>query len=112
MSPLSPLRRRAPWVAGAVLIALVALPLLGAGLRFGLQYWPWLLGAGAIALLAAGSLERWWQSRPALPRKSRSSSRSRSRFRVVEGGRGRKDAPPDFEALDDDDDSDEPRWLM
>jgi protein-S-isoprenylcysteine O-methyltransferase Ste14 len=107
MSPLPNLRRRAPWVAGAVLIALVGLPLLGAGLRFGLHYWPWLLGAGAIALLAAGSLERWWQSRPVVPRKKR-SSRSRGRFRVVEGGR--KDQPPDLDVVDED--PDKPRWLM
>jgi protein-S-isoprenylcysteine O-methyltransferase Ste14 len=110
MSPLSPLRRRAPWVAGVVLLALVGLPLLGAGLRFGLQYWPWLLGAGAFALLGACWLERWWQSRPVSPRKSRSSSRSRSRFKVVDGGRAQKGVPHELDA--DDDDSDEPRWLM
>jgi len=109
MSPLPSLRRRAPWVAGAVLIALIGLPLLLAALRFGLQYWPWLLGAGAILLLLAGSLERWWQSRPVSLPSRRSRSGERSRFRVVEGGRGRKDPPADKEAEDD---PDEPRWLM
>jgi protein-S-isoprenylcysteine O-methyltransferase Ste14 len=110
MSPLSSIRRRAPWVAGAVLLAFIGLPLLGAGLRLGLRYWPWLLGAGAILLLLAGSIERWWQSRPVAAKKSRASSRSRSRFRVVEGGRSSKGRPAEAET--DDDDSDEPRWLM
>jgi len=108
MSPLSSLRRRAPWVAGAVLLALIGVPLLLAGLRVGLQYWPWLLGAGAILLLLAGSVERWWQSRPVSTRQSRAASRSRSRFRVVEGGRTDRSDP----AKGEDDDSDEPQWLM
>jgi hypothetical protein len=101
-------------VAGAVLLAFLGVPLLLAGLRFGLQYWPWLLGAGAILLLLAGSVERWWQSRPVTSHKSRSSSRSRSRFRVVEGGRSGKGPFASREGGDDDsdDDSDEPRWLM
>jgi protein-S-isoprenylcysteine O-methyltransferase Ste14 len=110
MSPLSSLRRRAPWVAGAVLLALVGLPLLLAGLRLGLQYWPWLLGTGAILLLLAGSLERWWQSRPVSTRASRAAARSRGRFRVVEGGRTADLSDP--AAGEDDDGSDEPRWLM
>ena len=109
MSPLSSLRRRGPWVAGAVLLALIGVPLLAAGLRVGLQYWPWLLGAGAILVLLAGSLERWWQSRPISTQKSRAASRSRSRFRVVEGGRTDR---PDDPATEEDDDSDEPQWLM
>jgi hypothetical protein len=101
-------------VAGAVLLAFLGIPLLLAGLRFGLEYWPWLLGAGAILVLLAGSLERWWQSRPVSSRTSRSSSRSRSRFRVVEGGRSGKGPFAGSEKADDDseDDSDEPRWLM
>jgi hypothetical protein len=107
MTPLSPLRRRASWVAGALLLALVGLPLLVAGARFGLRYWPFLLGAGAIALLLAGWLERWWQTRPLRPSSDRSRSKARRRFRLVPGGR-RDDRPP---ALDDDD-TDEPRWLM
>jgi hypothetical protein len=108
MSPLSPLRRRAPWVAGALLLALVGLPLLGAALRVGLRYWPFLVGAAAILLLAAGSLERWWKSRPV----ARSPSRSaRRRFRMVEGGR-REPGPRELDHLDDDDKDDEPRWLM
>jgi hypothetical protein len=105
MSPLSPLRRRAPWVAGALLLALVGLPLLGATLRLGLRYWPFFVGAGATLLLAAGSVERWWQSRPVRPR---SRSVSRSRLRVVEGGR----REPGLPGMEDDEKDDEPRWLM
>jgi hypothetical protein len=105
MTPLSPLRRRAPWVAGVLLLALVGLPLLGAALRFGLRYWPFFVGAGAILLLAAGSLERWWQSRPVRPR---SRSVARSRFRLVDGGR-REGSPA---GIDPDEKDDEPRWLM
>ena len=107
MTPLSPLRQRAPWVAGALLLTLVGFPLLVAGLRFGLRYWPFLLGAGAIALLLAGWLERWWQTRPLHAPSGRSRSTARRRFRLVPGGR-KDDPPPTL----DDDDTDEPRWLM
>jgi protein-S-isoprenylcysteine O-methyltransferase Ste14 len=93
-------------VAGAVLLAFVGLPLLAAGARFGLSYWPFLLGAGAILLLLAGWLERVWQSR-ARPR-PRWTARARKRFRLLRGGR-EEDGPPE---LDADDDTEEPRWLM
>jgi protein-S-isoprenylcysteine O-methyltransferase Ste14 len=106
MNPLSPLRRRAPWIAGALVLALVGLPLIAAALRFGLQYWPFLVGAGAILVLLAGWLERLWQSRR-LPR-PRSHKGKHSRFRVLRGGRP-EGRPAE---LDDDDDTDEPRWLM
>jgi len=106
MAPMSPLRRRAPWVAGALLLALVGFPLLGVGLRLGLQeVWPFLLGAAAFFLLLAGWVERRWQSRPVPRPKARSAARSR--FRVLPGGRT-EDRPIDLE----NDDSDEPRWLM
>jgi protein-S-isoprenylcysteine O-methyltransferase Ste14 len=106
MTPLSSLRRRAPWVAGALLLALVGLPLLAAGARFGRSYWPFLLGAGAILLLLAGWLERVWQSRTR-PR-LRWTSDAQRRFRLLHGGRPEGDPPE----LDDDDDTEEPRWLM
>jgi len=109
MSPLSPLRRRAPWVAGAVLLALVGLPLLGAALRFDIR-WPYLLGAGALLLLLAGWLERRWQSRPLSPPTARSRSKARSRFRVVDGGRAKQDRSPEPGA--DDDNDEDPKWLM
>jgi protein-S-isoprenylcysteine O-methyltransferase Ste14 len=110
MSTFSPLRRRAPWVAGALLLALVGLPLVAAGLRFGLQRWPFLLGAGAALLLLAGWAERWWQSRPATRTASRSRSRAGGRFRLVEGGRNAQERSPGVETGDENDD--EPKWLM
>ena len=109
MSPLSPLRRRAPWVAGAVLLALVGLPLVGAALRSDIR-WPYLLGAGALLLLLAGWLERWWQSRPLTHPTSRSRSKARSRFRVVDGGRAQQGRSPELDAEDDNDE--DPKWLM
>jgi len=110
MSPLSSLRRRAPWVAGALLLALLGLPLVAGALRFGLQSWPYLLGAGAILLLLAGWLERWWQSRPLRRPPSRSRSKERARFRIVDGGRAGQGRPSDVGAEDESDD--EPKWLM
>jgi hypothetical protein len=95
-------------VAGALLLAVVGLPLLGVALRAGLRYWPFFVGAAAILLLLAGSLERWWQSRPVVRPRSRPGVRSR--FRVLEGGRRRPD-PSELENLDDEKD-DKPRWLM
>ena len=107
MSSLSGLRRRAPWVAGALLLALVGLPLVAAGARFGLRhYWPFLLGAGAILLLLVGWLERLWQA-GALPR-LRSTPGARKRFRVLRGGRTGSGLPD----ADGDDDTEEPKWLM
>ena len=105
MALLTSLRRRAPWVAGAVLLSLLGLPLLVAGVRFGLRYWPFLVGAAAILVLLAGWLERLWQTRPL--ERPRSRSAARSRFRVLPGGRA-EDPPPEL----DDDDTDKPRWLM
>ena len=105
MALLTSLRRRAPWVAGAVLLALLGLPLLIAGMRFGLRYWPFIVGAAATLLLLAGWLERLWQTRPL--QRARSHSATRSRFRVLPGGRA-KSPPPKL----DDNDTDEPRWLM
>ena len=109
MSPLSPMRRRAPWIAGAVLLALVGLPLASAGLRFDI-HWPYLVGAGALLLLLAGWLERWWQSRPLARPPSRSRAKARSRFRVVDGGRANEDRSPDLGT--EEEDNDEPKWLM
>jgi protein-S-isoprenylcysteine O-methyltransferase Ste14 len=109
MSPLSPLRRRAPWVAGAVLLVLVGLPLVAAALRFRVN-WPYVLGAGAMLLLLAGWLERWWQSRPLARPSARSRSKVRRRFRVVDGGRAPQGPLSGPDAEEDNDD--EPKWLM
>mgnify|MGYP001813479193 CR=1 FL=1 len=110
MSPLSRLRRRSPWVAGALLLAFLGLPLVAAALRFGLDSWPYLLGAGAALLLLAGWLERWWQSRPVGSPPSRSRAKGRSRFRVLDGGRSTEPRPSDLDAEDENDE--EPKWLM
>ena len=106
MALLTSLRLRAPWVAGAVLLALLGLPLLGLGMRFGLrEYWPFYVGAAALLVLLAGWVERFWQSRPLHRPRSRSSNKSR--FRVLPGGRaeGRSSDSGD-------DDPDKPRWVM
>jgi protein-S-isoprenylcysteine O-methyltransferase Ste14 len=107
MSSLSPLRRRAPWVAGALLLVLVGVPLLAAGARLGLHHWPFLLGAAAILLLLAGWLERLWQAR-ALPHR-RARSEARRRFRILRGGKSEGE-PQELDA--DDGDPKEPKWLM
>lgn len=107
MSSLSPMRRRAPWVAGALLLALVGVPLLAAAARLGLRHWPFLLGAAAILLLLAGWLERLWQAR-ALPR-LRARTEAQRRFRILRGGKaGRR--PPELD--EDERDPKEPKWLM
>ena len=103
MALLTSLRLRAPWVAGAVLLAFVGLPAIILGVRFGLHYWPYLVGAAALLVLLAGWVERVWQSRPL--RRPRSRSADKSRFRVIPGGR----AEPRPSESDDDD---KPRWLM
>ena len=103
MALLTSLRSRAPWVAGAVLLALVGLPSIILGMRFGLRYWPYIVGAAALLVLLAGWVERVWQSRPLW--RTRSRSADKSRFRVIPGGR----AEPRPSESDDDD---KPRWLM
>lgn len=102
MALLTSLRLRAPWVAGAVLLALVGLPLISLGMRFGLRYWPYLVGAAALLVLLAGWVERVWKTRPLRPR---SRSANKSRFRVLPGGRA-EGRPSEV------DDDDKPRWLM
>jgi len=103
MALLTSLRLRAPWVAGAVLLALVGVPSIILAMRFGLRYWPYLVGAAALLVLLAGWVERVWQSRPLQPPRSRSGKKSR--FRVIPGGRA-EPRPPET------DDDDKPRWLM
>ena len=105
MALLTSFRLRAPWVAGAVLLVLLGLPLVVLGMRFGLRYWPFFVGAAALLVLLAGWVERVWQTRPL--RRSTSRAAKKSRFRVLPGGRAEGRAPE----LDDDD-PDKPRWLM
>lgn len=100
--------RGTPWLSGALTLlaaAALAAPVLYA---FGLRSWPFFVGALVLALLLLGALERRWQSR-ALPGVRRQVDRSR--FRVVEGGKGNghaHDTPPPG----GNDAGDKPRWVM
>jgi len=97
--------RRAPWLGGAVLLALAAGLTAPVAYALGVRRWPLLVGLAAGLLLLFGGLERLWQRRP-LRRSPRATRRHR--FRVVPGGKGNG---RDHEVTTDDD-GDEPRWLM
>jgi len=97
--------RRAPWLGGAVLLALAAGLVAPLALALGLRGWPLYAGLGAGLILLFGAIERLWQRRP-LPRPKRPADRSR--FRLVPGGKGNGHA--DDQPKDDEDDK--PRWLM
>jgi protein-S-isoprenylcysteine O-methyltransferase Ste14 len=108
MSSLSRMRR-APWLGGALLLALLAGLIAPLAAVFGLRYWPFYVGLAGAVLLLLGWLERLWQSR-SVPNPYRVAERKpgRTRFRVVPGGKGNghdRDEP-------EDDDGDKPRWLM
>jgi hypothetical protein len=104
MPPLSRLRR-APWLGGALVLALAAGLIAPLAVALGPRRWPLLVGLAAGLLLLLGGLERLWQSRP-LPRRRRVADRSR--FRVVPGGKGNGHA----HEAGKDDDGDKPRWVM
>ena len=91
--------RKAPWFAGAVLLALAAGIASPLGYALGVRSWPVYVGLLAGALLLLGWVERVWKRRPvSLP------PRSLSKFKLLAGGR-----KPD---LRPDDPNDNPRWLM
>jgi protein-S-isoprenylcysteine O-methyltransferase Ste14 len=96
--------RGTPWLAGAVLLALVAGFVAPLVYWLGWHRWPLHVGFAAALLLVFGGLERLWQRRP-LPRRHRVADRSR--FRVVPGGKGNGHA---HDAKDDH--GDKPRWVM
>jgi hypothetical protein len=102
---LLPRLRRAPWLGGAVLLALAASLVAPVALALGLRGWPLYAGLGALLLLAFGGIERRWQRRPVVRPKR---AADRSRFRLVPGGKGNGHAHDD----PGDDDGDKPRWLM
>ncbi len=120
-SPRSP---RPPWLAGALLLGLVAavvVPLvsyLGAQARLPLGLrpiasWAWAGGLVAIALLLFGTLERLWQSLLGLRyRRSLASTRAaaKGRFKVVAGGRTKEKG--NGHARDAGEGPDGPGWLM
>ncbi len=103
MSRLFP-ARSTPWLAGALLLALVVGLVAPLAYTLGLRRWPFLVGLAAALLLLFGGLERLWQRRP-LPRPHRAADRSR--FRIVPGGKGNGHAKDPK-----DDGGDKPRWVM
>jgi protein-S-isoprenylcysteine O-methyltransferase Ste14 len=97
--------RRAPWLAGALLLVLAASLTAPVAVYLGLRRWPLWVGLAAALLLALGALERLWQRRP-LPRRHRVVDRHR--FRVVPGGKANGHARDPKQ----DDDGEKPRWVM
>jgi fatty acid desaturase len=104
MPPLFP-PRRAPWLAGALLLALAVGLVAPLAYALGWHRWPFLVGLGAGVILLFGGLERLWLRRP-LPRPHRVVDRNR--FRVVPGGKGNGHAKDPNQ----DDGGDKPRWVM
>jgi fatty acid desaturase len=102
--PTLPRLRRAPWLAGALLLALTAGLVAPLAYTLGWSRWPLLAGLGAGLILLFGGLERLWQRRP-LPRPKRAADRTR--FRVLPGGKGNGHAHDKK-----DDGGDKPRWVM
>ncbi len=108
--PRLPRIAAAPWLAGALLLALAAGALLPLGLSLGLRRWPFLLGLFAALLLLFGGAERLWQRRRR-PRSSRALARGS--LRVLPGGKDKSRRKGNGHAGDEQDqDGDEPRWLM
>jgi hypothetical protein len=103
--PLLNRLRRAPWLGGALLLALAAGLVAPLAFSLGPRRWPLLVGLAAVLILLFGGLERLWQRRP-LPRRRRAADRTR--FRVVPGGKGNGHA----HEAGKDDDGDKPRWVM
>jgi hypothetical protein len=103
--PLLARLRHAPWLGGALVLALTAGLTAPLAYALGVRRWPLLVGFAAALILVFGALERLWQRRP-LPRRHRVTDRRR--FRVVPGGKGNGH---DHDATTDDD-GEKPRWVM
>ena len=103
--------RRAPWLSGALLLALAGALLAPAVYFLGLRRWPLYVGLAAVLILDFGSVENAWRSRP-LPGRRRAIGRSR--FRLVPGGKGKGKGNGHAQDLPGppQDDGDKPRWVM
>jgi hypothetical protein len=95
--------RRAPWLGGALLLALAAGLLAPVAYALVSSRWALLAGLGLGLILLFGALERLWQRRP-LPRPHRAADRAR--LRVLPGGKGNG-----HDSIKDDG-GDKPRWVM
>ncbi len=111
--PLMPRLRRAPWLAGALLLVLAASLVAPLAFLLGARRWSSYAGLAAMLLLLFGAIERLWQ-RASFPRRQRPVDRSR--FRVVTGGKAKgkgnghaSDVPEDREGKGG---GDKPRWVM
>jgi len=90
---------RGPWLGGlVVLLSATALGLL-AGAALGLRAWPFYVGLVILALLLIGALERRLQRQRLTP------PRTKSRLRLIRGGRNGFDLSSDESHKDQ-------KWLM
>jgi hypothetical protein len=92
---------RPAWLAGSAVLAIAAGLAVAVGALLGVRSWHWYLGLGLTVLLLIGWIERWWPTR----RPPAATSRSRSRLKVIRGGKADYD-------LEKDDSTDTQRWLM
>ena len=92
---------RPSWRGGAATLALAAVLAAAMGLGLGLRSWAGYGLALTLLLLLMGWLERQWRARRPLP----TAPRSRSRLKVIRGGKADYD-------LEKDDSTDTQRWLM
>jgi hypothetical protein len=110
VAPLTRLRR-APWLSGALLLALAGLLVAPAAWFFGVRRWPLYIGLAAALVLVFGSVENAWRSRPL---RSRSRALERGRLRLVPGGKSKGKGNGHAQDLPGppEDDGDKPRWVM
>ncbi len=103
--------RRAPWLSGALLLALAGALVAPAVYLLGVRRWPLYVGLAAVLILVFGSVENAWRSRP-LPGRRRALDRSR--FRLVPGGKAKGKGKGHAQDLPGppENDGDKPRWVM
>ena len=101
MSALTTRIRQAPWLPGAVILAISISISAAVGLALGTRSWPIYLGLAVGVLLLLGWIERLWARRAAPPK-----PRARGKLKILQGG---KAAPYDLEK---DNSTDSQRYLM